>query len=47
MKIIDNEFLDNTGWILNIKNSFLKENFNYQNFVSEETLKELWKIRKE
>ena len=48
LKIIDNEFLGcNTGWILNIKNSFLKENFNYQNFVSEETLKELWKIRKE
>mgnify|MGYP002623030941 FL=1 len=48
LKIIDNEFLGcNTGWILNIKNSFLKENFNYQNFVSEETLKELWKIRKQ
>ena len=48
LKIIDNEFLGcNTGWILNIKNSFLKENFNYQNFISEETLKELWKIRKE
>ena len=48
LKIIDNEFLGcNTGWIMNIKNSFLKENFNYQNFISEETLKELWKIRKE
>lgn len=48
LKIIDNEFLGcNTGWVLNIKNSFLKENFSYQNFISEETLMILWKIRKE
>ena len=35
IKIIDNEFLGyNTGWILNIKNSFLDENFEYQNHIS-------------
>ena len=48
LKIIDNEFLGcNTGWLLNIKNSFLKEDFIYQNFISDETLMILWKIRKE
>lgn len=48
LKIIDNEFLGcSNGWILNIKNSFLEENFTYQNFLTEETLMKLWKIRKE
>ena len=48
LKIIDNEFLGyNTGWILNIKNSFLKEDYEYQNFVSEKTLNQLWDLRKE
>jgi serine/threonine protein kinase len=48
LKIIDNEFLGcNTGWILNIKNSFLIENFDYQNFVSKKTLNQLWSLRKE
>ena len=48
LKIIDNEFLGcNTGWILNIKNSFLKENFTYQDYISEEMLMMLWNIRQE
>ena len=48
LKIIDNELLGcNNGWILNIKNSFLEENFTYQNFLTEETLMKLWKIRKD
>lgn len=48
LKIIDNEFLGySTGWILNIKNSFLKEDFVYQNFISTEALNLLWNIRKE
>lgn len=48
LKIIDNEFLGyNTGWILNIKNSFLKEDYEYQNFVSKKTLNQLWDLRKE
>ena len=48
LKIIDNEFLGcNSGWILNIKNSFLKENFEYQNFVSEDILSKLWDVRVE
>jgi serine/threonine protein kinase len=48
LKIVDNEFLGfNTGWILNIKNSFLIENFEYQNFVSKKTLNHLWSLRKE
>ena len=48
LKIIDNEFLGcNNGWILNIKNSFLKEDFTYQNFVSSDTLNSLWNVRKE
>ena len=48
LKIIDNEFLGcSTGWIMNIKNSFIKKNFQYQDFVSLETLNSLWNIRKE
>ena len=48
LKIIDNELLGcNNGWVLNIKNSFLEEDFTYQNFLTEETLMKLWKIRKE
>ena len=47
LKIIDNEFLGcNNGWILNIKNSFLIENFDYQNFISKKTLNQLWNVRK-
>jgi hypothetical protein len=47
LKIIDNEFLGcSTGWILNIRNSFLIEDFDYQNFVSKKTLNHLWFIRK-
>jgi len=48
LKIIDNEYLGcNTGWILNIKNSFLEEDFIYQNFISTKTLNALWDTRKE
>jgi predicted Ser/Thr protein kinase len=48
LKIIDNEFLGcNNGWILNIKNSFLIEDFDYQNFVSKKTLNQLWNLRRE
>ena len=48
LKIIDNEFLGcNNGWILNIKNSFLVEDFEYQNFVTKKTLNQLWNLRKE
>ena len=48
LKIIDNEFLGcNTGWILNIKNSFLLDNFDYQSFVPKKTLHQLWNLRKE
>ncbi len=48
LKIIDNEYLGcNTGWILNIKNSFIKEDYIYQDFISTETLNALWDIRKE
>ena len=48
LKIIDNEFLGcNNGWILNIKNSFIKEDFVYQNFLEEDTINELWDTRKE
>lgn len=47
LKIIDNEFLGcNTGWILNIKNSFLKEDFVYQNYLSSKKLNDLWVVRK-
>ena len=47
LKIIDNEFLGcNRGWILNFKNSFIAEDFDYKNFVSEETLNKLWEVRK-
>ena len=48
LKIIDNEFLGcNSGWILNLRNSFLKENFEYQTFISEDIINKLWDIRKE
>lgn len=48
LKIIDNEFLGcSTGWLLNIKNSFLAEDYKYQNFVSDKILNNLWEIRKE
>ena len=48
LKIIDNEFLGcNNGWILNIKNSFIKEDTNYHNYISKKTLDKLWEIRKE
>ena len=48
LKIIDNEFFgNNTGWILNIKNSFLEDDLPSQNFISEKDLAELWKIRTE
>jgi serine/threonine protein kinase len=48
LKIIDNEFLGcNTGWVLNIKNSFLQDDDEYQNYISTETLNALWIIRKE
>lgn len=48
LKIIDNEFLGcNTGWILNIKNSFIKDDFSYDDYVSTDTLSELWRVRKE
>ena len=33
--------------ILNIINSFLIEDFDYQNFVSKNTLNQLWYLRKE
>lgn len=47
LKIIDNEFLGcSSGWILNIKNSFLIEDFDYQKFVSKKTLNQLWNLRK-
>lgn len=48
LKIIDNEFLGyNTGWILNIRNSFLEEDYDYQNFVSKKILNQLWSLRRE
>ena len=48
LKIIDNEFLGcNTGWVLNIKNSFIKDDFLYENFISKNDLAELWNIRAE
>jgi len=48
LKIIDNEFLGcNTGWILNISNSFVKEDFDYQKFLSKKKLNQLWNLRKE
>ena len=46
LKIIDNEFLGcNNGWFLNIANSFLIEDFDYQNFVSKKTFSRLWSLR--
>ena len=48
LKIIDNELLGcNTGWILNIKNSFIEADYSYQNFMSIDNFNELWNIRKE
>ena len=48
LKIIDNEFLGNCrGWILNLKNSFLKEEFKSSRYLPKEQLIELWKIREE
>ncbi len=48
LKIIDNEFLGcSTGLLLNVKNSCIDENYNYQDFISEKDLDRLWDIRKE
>lgn len=48
LKIIDNEFLGcNNGWVLNIKNSFIDEDFEYQNYLSEKKLNTLWKVRRD
>ena len=48
LKVIDNEFLGNSrGWILNLKNSFLKGNLTNNEYVTSEQLVELWKIRVE
>jgi len=48
LKIIDNEFLGcNTGWVLNIKNSFLEEDFVYQKYIPSKSLNALWITRKE
>ena len=48
LKIIDNEFLGcSTGWVLNYKNSFLSEELINQDYISDEIINELWKIRKE
>ena len=48
LKIIDNEFLGcSTGWLLNVKNSFIDENYNYQDFISEKDLDKIWNVRKE
>lgn len=48
LKIIDNEFLGcSNGWVLNYKNSFLSEELINQDYISNEILNELWKIRKE
>tara|TARA_Y100000768_G_C23777228_1_gene586210 strand:- start:141 stop:791 length:651 start_codon:yes stop_codon:yes gene_type:complete len=48
LKIIDNEFLGcNSGWILNIINSFLKEDLTNEYFISTEIFAKLWEIRKE
>ena len=48
LKIIDNEFLGcRTGWVLNYKNSFLSEELINQDYISDEIINELWKIRKE
>ena len=48
LKIIDNEFLGNSrGWILNLKNSFLKENLKSNKYLSQQQFAELWKIREE
>ncbi len=46
--IVDNEFLgNNDGWILNLKNSFLKNDESFYNkFVDTNTIDKLWSIRK-
>ncbi len=47
LKIIDNEFLGySTGWIFNIINSFLIEDFSNEYFISREKFEKLWEIRK-
>ena len=47
LKIIDNEFLGcNNGWVLNIINSFLKEDLTNEYFISTEIFAKLWEIRK-
>jgi len=47
IKIVDNEFLgNNNGWVLNLKNSFLKNDTKfYENYINTKTINELWKIR--
>tara|TARA_B100001093_G_scaffold388078_1_gene374165 strand:- start:354 stop:1004 length:651 start_codon:yes stop_codon:yes gene_type:complete len=48
LKIIDNEYLGNSrGWILNLKNSFLKGSLVNNKYITSEQLIELWKIRVE
>ncbi|MDB2591745.1 hypothetical protein N9X80_03385 [Candidatus Pelagibacter bacterium] len=48
LKIIDNEFLGyNNGWFLNIANSFLTKDFDYQKFISKKNYNKLWALRKE
>tara|TARA_B100001057_G_scaffold284039_1_gene284369 strand:+ start:328 stop:978 length:651 start_codon:yes stop_codon:yes gene_type:complete len=48
LKIIDNEFLGNCrGWVLNLKNSFLKEKLKSNEYLSQEQFTEIWKIREE
>jgi hypothetical protein len=48
LKIIDNEFLGcNNGWFLNIANSFLTEDIDYQKFISKKNFNQLWTLRKE
>ena len=45
--VVDNEFLgNNDGWIMNLKNSFLKNNQSfYSKFIDTNTLEKLWEIR--
>jgi len=48
LKIIDNEFLGcNTGWVLNLKNSFIEEEILGESFITKENILKLWKIRTE
>ena len=45
LKIIDNEFLGcNTGWVLNLKNSFIEEEILGESFITKENILKLWKI---